>query len=523
MKRKSRASAILLPLLVALRKSIERLQSFADFMEGYIDSAKEDTYEIVDKTLDKTQEITERIELSNFIKLLTFLTVVLTFITLFVSSHNMATVIFFNDRIDVSVILTSFLLLVANIFYFAWQTLLIFQYKPFLPVPKDKLPSCSVIVPAYNEGRQVSKSLESLLKSDYPADKLEIIAVNDGSKDDTWHWMSKTASESGGRIKTINLERNGGKRNALYQGFLVAKGSIVVTIDSDSIVLPDTVSQIVAPFVRNKNIGGVAGNVRVLNIDDGIIPRMLDVSFVFSFEFLRSAQSVIRSVLCTPGALSAYRRKLIMPFMDEWVNQLFWGRPANIGEDRAITNILLREGYDIVFQKTSLVYTEVPTSYKGLCNMLIRWARSNVRENIAMGEFAFRRIDLEDEDLLGMQLNLVMQSVWMVTPLLFLGTTLYCLFADPWTFTYSVLTVIVIWSTFPAFIYASRYDKNEALWSYVYGMFNFVALSWIGPYSILTVHRSGWLTRTLPKSLPQPSGDGGGAEGKPEGDGGKPS
>jgi hyaluronan synthase len=197
--------------------------------------------------------------------------------------------------------------------------------------------------------------------------------------------------------------------------------------------------------------------------------------------------------------LSAYRKKLIMPFMDEWVNQLFWGKPANIGEDRAITNLILRDGYDVVFQQPAIAYTEVPKSYKGLCKMLIRWARSNVRENIAMTEFTFKRFNLEDENLLGMQLNLIMQSVWMITPLLFLSTTFYCLFVDPWTFLYSVLTVIIIWSTFPAFVYAKRYDKNEALWSYVYGVFNFVALSWIGPYSVLTVYRSGWLTRQEPK------------------------
>jgi len=501
MSRKSRASSILLPVLVALRKTIERLQKCADFMEGYLNSAKEDTYEIVDKTFDKTQEITEKIEFINFIKVLTFLTVVLTFITFFLSAHNMASVIFFNDSIDVSVIIISFLLMVANIFYFAWQAMLIFNYKPFAQVPSEKLPTCSVIVPAFNEGQGVCKALESVLRSDYPEDKLEIIAVNDGSRDDTWHWMSKSAEESNGRIRAINLEKNGGKRNALFQGFKIAKGSIVVTIDSDSIVLKDTIREIVAPFVRDRKIGGVAGNIRVLNFDDGIIPKMLDVSFVFSFEFLRSAQSVIRSVLCTPGALSAYRRKLIMPVMDEWVNQLFWGRPANIGEDRAITNLLLRDGYDIVFQKTAIAYTEVPTSYKGLCKMLIRWARSNVRENMAMCEFAFKRFDLEDENLLGMQINLIMQSIWTITPMLFLSTTIYCLFVDPWTFIYSVLTVIIIWSTFPAFVYASRYDKNESLWSFVYGVFNFLALSWIGPYSIVTVHRSGWLTRQEPKKI----------------------
>lgn len=487
-------------ILVSLRKLIEVLQDTADRIEAYLGAAKEDTRDIMDRTIDRTYSITEKIELTNFIKLLTFLMVVLSFITMFISGETLPRVVLISEEVDFTVIILSFLLLIANIFYFAWQTLLVFQYRNFPLADDSRLPTCAVIVPAYNEGKHIAETLESILKSDYPESKLEIIAVNDGSRDDTWYWMREAAEKSNGRIRTINLKKNGGKRNALYQGFTTATSEIVVTIDSDSIVLPDTLRQIVSPFLTDPKIGGVAGNIRVLNLDEGIIPKMLDVSFVFGFEFLRSAQSVIRSVLCTPGALSAYRRAAIMPHMDEWVHQMFMGTPANIGEDRAITNILIREGYGIVFQKDAVVFTVVPVTYKGLCKMLIRWGRSNVRENLAMCRFTFRRIDLEDEDLLGLQINLVIQAIWMITPILFLGTTIYCLFVDAMTFIYSVLMVIIIWSTLPAFVYASRYDKTESLWSYIYGIFNFLTLSWIGPYSVFTVHRSGWLTRDLPKT-----------------------
>ncbi len=322
------------------------------------------------------------------------------------------------------------LLLFINILYFSWQILLAAQYKPF-PVPEDsKLPSCTVVIPAFNEGQQVELTLKSVLQSNYPAEKLEIIAVNDGSSDDTWQWIQKAAEESGGRIMALNLPRNAGKRNALYKGFSMATSEILITIDSDSVVTPDTVREIAAPFVQDPRIGGAAGNIRVLNTKEGIIPKMLDVSFVFGFEFLRSAQSVVRSVLCMPGALSAYRRNAVMPHIKEWVNEKFMGRPANIGEDRAITNILMREGYGVVYQNTSVVYTKMPTRYKGLCKMMIRWGRSNVRENIAMMKFAFRKVDLENADLTGMQCNLLVQTFWMIAPAVFLTYTAFCVYTD---------------------------------------------------------------------------------------------
>ena len=102
---------------------------------------------------------------------------------------------------------------------------------------------------------------------------------------------------------------------------------------------------------------------------------------MFSFDFMRASQSMVKTVMCTPGALSAYRKSIVMGVLDEWVDQTFLGRPANIGEDRALTNLILRKGYDVVFQQSARVYTEVPVGYANLCKMYLRWARSNVREN----------------------------------------------------------------------------------------------------------------------------------------------
>ncbi len=502
MVRRKKRSTVLRVIQKIIRKTAEALKSVSDRMETYLDSAREDTSELVMRTIGRTRRITRKIELRNFIRLLTVLTIFALLANLLVDRER-ASVIFFNDHVEVWVITVSFILLLMNIFYFLWQTILAFQYKPVPPDPDALLPGCTVIVPAYNEGRQIALTLETILQSDYPPEKLEIIAIDDGSVDDTWDWMRRIAEESKGRIRTIRLEKNAGKRNAIHQALLASEKEIFVTIDSDSEVLPDTLRQLVSPFRTDPNLGGVAGNIRVLNLDDGIIPRMLDVNFVFGFDFTRSAQSRIRSVMCTPGALSAYRRRFLMPFMKEWLEQTFCGQPAGIGEDRAITNIILREGYGVTFQRQAYVFTEVPSEYIPLCKMFIRWARSNIRENLDMFRFAFRRFRLDDEDRLGMQINLVMQTIWMFTPILFVFSTLYCLMIDARAFLYSVLTVTVIWSTFPAFVYATRYDKNESLWSYVYGLFNFVALSWIAPYALLTVHRSGWLTRqkNTPKKM----------------------
>lgn len=76
---------------------------------------------------------------------------------------------------------------------------------------------------------------------------------------------------------------------------------VIVTVDSDSMVLPDTLRQLVSPLAQDPAIGAVAGNIRVSNMEEGLIPRMMDVNFVFNFDLMRAGQSVLRSVFCTPG------------------------------------------------------------------------------------------------------------------------------------------------------------------------------------------------------------------------------
>lgn len=86
---------------------------------------------------------------------------------------------------------------------FVWRIILIlFYYRPAEACSDEELPVCPVIVPAYNEGKQVLETVQSIASSDYPAEKLPIIAVDDGSTDDTWHWVQMAAREFPDRVLT---------------------------------------------------------------------------------------------------------------------------------------------------------------------------------------------------------------------------------------------------------------------------------------------------------------------------------
>jgi len=381
-------------------------------------------------------------------------------------------------------------------FYFGFMVYRYFRYKAIKSVSNEELPTCTVIVPAYNEGKQVWATLKSLANSDYPMEKLQLIAINDGSQDDTWDWMKKAKEELGDRVDIFQQPKNMGKRHALYRGFNLGKGDVFVTVDSDSEVDPDTLRNLVSPFVVNAQCGAVAGNIRVLNNKKELLPKMLDVSFVLSFEFVRSAESTLNSVLCTPGALAAYRRKAVFACLDKWINQTFMGQPSDIGEDRAMTNMILKQGYHVLFQRNAYAYTNVPEQYKGLHKMFTRWGRSNVRENIEMAKYVFT--NFRKDSKAGARLLFISQSLRIIMCYPFLIFMLFFVLTHPLLFLSSTLLSILVLSTFPVLFYAKRYNLSESFWAYSYSILYTFGLFWITPYAIATANRRGWLTRSLP-------------------------
>ncbi len=370
------------------------------------------------------------------------------------------------------------------------RTMLWLRYRPFQPATGEEAPRLTVIIPAYNEGMMVERSIASVASSCYPKDRLEIIAVDDGSKDDTWRYIVRAALEFPGVVSPVRLASNLGKRGALAEGFRRATGEIIVTVDSDSIIEPDTLLAIVSPF-RDHRVGAVAGKVAVLNRMSSLLPRMLHVRFILSFDFLRSVQSVFRTVYCCPGALAAYRASVVRQVMPAWEHQTFFGVPCTFGEDRGLTNCILDAGYDTVYQRTAVVHTVVPETYAKLCKMYLRWDRSYIREELRFARIVWKR------PLVSRALAIyecTMSNLRFPVAYLAIGLLLVNVTSDPGTLL-RMLFGIMVASTF----YVLYYLRSERSWDFIFGIlyayFSFFALTWIFPYALLTVRARGWLTR----------------------------
>ena len=372
-----------------------------------------------------------------------------------------------------------------------FRTLLWFRYRTPAAADFADAPPLTVVIPAYNEGPMIAKSIDSVVAARYPRDRLEIVVVDDGSRDDTWEHIAAAARRHPGVVTTVRFAKNRGKRAALEAGFRRARGDVLVTIDSDSVIDDDTLLAIAGPF-SNPRIGAVAGRVTVLNHDDGVIPRMLKVRYALSFDYLRAVQSTYGTVYCCPGALTAYRAKVVHAVLDQWMDQRFLGVGCTYGEDRSMTNFVLAAGFDTVYQRAAIVRTVVPSTYVRLCKMLLRWDRSYVREELRFARSVVwkrsglaRAIALADVAISNLRFPVALASLVVLCAILA---------AHPLALM-RVLFAIALMAAFNILYYV----RSERSWDFMYGIlfsyFSFFGLFWIFPFAVVTVRARGWLTR----------------------------
>lgn len=380
---------------------------------------------------------------------------------------------------------------VAGTVLMSIRTFLWIRYRPFAAASLAEAPALSVVIPAYNEGAMVLKSIESVVSARYPAGRLEVLVVDDGSKDDTWEYISRAEEQYPQIVTAVRFPQNRGKRAALACGFERARGELVATLDSDSVIEPDALLALVGPF-RNPRIGAVAGKVVVYNRREGLIPRMLHVRFLLTFDVLRAGESAYRTVYCCPGALTAYRVSAVRAVLPRWLEQSFLGSRCTFGEDRALTNYLLDEGFDTVYQGSAAVHTVVPVSYAKLCRMFLRWDRSYVREELRFLKIVWKRpraarwIALFDRVVTNLQFPIGFGAVAFVVAT--------CI-ANPPSILRFLLVMGFVSLLSTLYILRSESSPKGLLYGMLFAYYSAFTMMWIMPFAFFTVRARSWLTR----------------------------
>ena len=394
-------------------------------------------------------------------------------------------------RISTYPLLISAIIIVSGIIF---RTILWFRYKPQTIESEESVnwPFVSVIMPALNEEELIEKSIHSIFNSHYPQDNFEVICINDGSNDLTLFYMMRAKQKYGDRLKVINFKENLGKRKALYVGLKKSRGEIIVTVDTDSKIGRSAIRNLVIPLIKDERTGAVAGRVAVLNEKENFLTRMLSIRYSISFNFGRAYQSVYGAVFCCPGALTAYRKDVLLKFINEWVNQKFLNTSCTYGEDRALTTQILKAGYMTRFQSNACVYTKVPSRFAQMVRMYLRWTRSYIRESVLFSKFMFSKYRTKHRAL--PIFDFIFLNILHPFHIFSLGIITYSFFVHP-LFILRHLAFLVIFSFFLSLYYLRTNKSLSFLYGIPYALITAFCLWWIVPFAALSMRNQSWLTR----------------------------
>ena len=261
---------------------------------------------------------------------------------------------------------------VFDIPYYFYRVILYFNYRKKRGL--EKKPFISILIPAHNEEIGIKKTLNSCLEQTYK--NYEIIVINDGSVDRTKEIVEEFTRKNE-KVLLIN-QKNRGKSKALNEGLKYARGEFIITIDADSEIHHRAVELIISRFTSDK-IGAVAGNVVGIS-GRSLLGYIQKIEYYVVTSFLRVSQSTIGSVIITPGAFSAYRKKALKKFEE-----------GTLTEDFDSSLKILEEGYEIVVAPNALCYTQVPVNFPDFIKQRARW-HSGGLEVLSKHLFQDRRV-----------------------------------------------------------------------------------------------------------------------------------
>ncbi len=371
---------------------------------------------------------------------------------------------------------------------------------------KEEYPGVTIVVPAYNEGESVAKTVESLLKLNYPKEKLNLILVDDGSKDNTWEVMKRY--ENHPQIK-IFTKPNGGKFSAQNLALENTKTQFLGCLDADSLVHPEALNRIMYYFINDPKIMAVAPTI-VSNEENSIIQKAQKTEYEMQI-YMKKMLSLVNAIHVTPGPFSIFRKEVfdkIGPY-----------KHAHTTEDIEIALRMQKNGMKIENAPDSIVYTNTPTTIKALYKQRKRWMYGFIRNSLDYKKLIFSK-KYGNIGFINLPLNLflIVSTIFLVSTILYhlyiyaessyltisaigLKFNLQDINLDPFFINISTLLFIsiILWSSIIFFLIISHrmlYGKSKISWNIIWFfiIYPFIAPFWLIKALINTVrnYESSW-------------------------------
>jgi biofilm PGA synthesis N-glycosyltransferase PgaC len=240
--------------------------------------------------------------------------------------------------------------------------------RRLLTPPEGHLPKppVSVLIPCFNEGDNLAETLSAALQLDWP--DWEVIAINDGSSDDTGAQLDAWALRHP-RLRVVQLASNQGKALALCAGALLARHEWLVCIDGDALLDPQAVAWMLRHLQRRPRLAAVTGNPRIRNRTTWI-GRLQVIEFGMIIGLIKRAQSQLGGLFCVSGVIATFRRCAL--------HEVGYWNSERLTEDIDLTWRLQRAGWEVIYEPHALVWILMPETLVGLWRQRLRWAEGGV-------------------------------------------------------------------------------------------------------------------------------------------------
>lgn len=244
----------------------------------------------------------------------------------------------------------------------------------------EEYPSVTIAVPCWNEEKTLAGTLDSLLALDYPKDKLEIIIVDDGSKDETLSIAQEYEKNYPSSVRAITKE-NGGKHTAVNLALSLSKADLFGCLDADSFVDTKSLRIIASYFEHHKEAMAVTPCIHIRS-PKTIIQRIQAIEYLLGV-FLRKAFGQLDAIQVTPGPFSIFKREIFARIGDY--------RKAHNTEDYEITLRMHKNHLKIMNSHKALVYTIGPSTFRGYFYQRLRWSRGFLQNSLDYRDIFFKK------------------------------------------------------------------------------------------------------------------------------------
>ncbi|MGI8705902.1 MAG: glycosyltransferase [Sphingomicrobium sp.] len=234
-------------------------------------------------------------------------------------------------------------------------------------------PAVTILIAAYQEEAAIADTLRTIAQEDYSG-PIEVLVLNDGSTDRTAEAAVEAVEElsfaTNAEVRIINFPANRGKAAVLNAGLQQAAHDLVVTIDADSRLNADALTDIVERLLSDPpNTQAVAGAILVRNSRENLITGAQEWDYFQGIAAVKRMQSLYQGTLVAQGAFSIYRKQALLEV---------GGWPDCVGEDIVLSWALLNRGYRIGYAEDAIAWTNAPNTFRQFARQRHRWSRGMV-------------------------------------------------------------------------------------------------------------------------------------------------